>query len=482
MRVIERPKLHFTARENWLNDPNGLVYYQGEYHLFFQHHPFGTTWGTMHWGHAVSQDLLHWEHLPIALFPDELGTIFSGSAVVDWQDTTGFFDGQPGLVAIFTHHLDTDTGVLERQSLAYSKDAGRTWTKYDGNPVLVNEQETDFRDPKVFWHDETQSWIMVVAAGQRVLIYTSSNLTDWSYRSAFASSNLGKWDGVWECPDLFELPVEDKDQVKKWVLLVSVGSVHIPGAPRTQYFVGYFDGTTFVNENKEETVLWLDYGGDNYAGVSWSDIPEEDGRRMYLGWMSSPKYANVTPTKEWRGALTLPRQLELRTTAEGIRLFQHPVEELVTVRQLVKTMEASIIQPDAPLISLVEHEAFEVIAEFEWKNAAGFGIQIKTADREHTSIGYRCDENWLYIDRSCSGKVDFHPEFSETQGVAIALREKRLSLRLIVDHCSVELFAEDGEVVMTSLIFPSQACKEIHWFADGGTVKLKHCEIYTLNS
>ncbi|RME99284.1 MAG: glycoside hydrolase family 32 protein, partial [Bacteroidetes bacterium] len=295
-----RPQFHFSPPTMWMNDPNGMVFFEGEYHLFYQYYPDSTVWGPMHWGHAVSKDLLHWEHLPIALAPDEHGYIFSGSAVVDWENSSGFgVDELPPLVAIFTYH----DPIAERegrddfqtQGIAYSNDRGRSWVKYDGNPVLPNPGIRDFRDPKVIWDTESQRWIMVLAAGDHIRFYASKDLKHWRYLSSFGQ-RLGAHGGVWECPDLFPMKVEGSGD-QRWVLLVSIN----PGAPNggsgTQYFVGRFEDDRFkldaefaYNLNRMQDsvkAVWLDYGRDNYAGVTWSDIPFELDRRIFIGWMSN---------------------------------------------------------------------------------------------------------------------------------------------------------------------------------------------------
>ncbi len=291
-----RPHFHFTPESMWMNDPNGMVYYEGEYHLFYQHHPDDVVWGPMHWGHAVSTDLVHWEHLPIALYPDEYGYIFSGSAVVDWKNTSGFGSKHnPPLIAIFTYH-DVDgeqagNNDYQTQGIAYSIDKGRSWTKYENNPVLPNPGIKDFRDPKVIWYEPDQKWIMTLAAHDNVRFYSSPNLKDWIFESEFGKG-IGAHGGVWECPDLFPMEL---DGTQKWVLLVSLNDGGPNGGSGTQYFIGDFDGKTFINDNSKNQILWLDYGRDNYAGVTWSDIPDEDGRRIFMGWMSNWSYAEVVP-------------------------------------------------------------------------------------------------------------------------------------------------------------------------------------------
>ena len=317
-----RPQFHYSPRANWMNDPNGMVYFNGEYHLMYQYFPGGQSWGPMHWGHAVSRDLMHWEHRPVALYPDEFGMIFSGSAVVDWRDSSGFFGGKPGLVAVFTHHaaLPDTREVRQSQSLAYSADGGRSWVKHKGNPVLTEPSLPDFRDPKVFWHEPEGRWIMALAAGDHIRFYASPNLREWTYTGEFGRRE-GSHQGVWECPDVFPLPVEGQPGETRWVLLVSIGGLPEDAeGSRTQYFLGTFRGGCFHGGEPAETVHWLDAGRDHYAGVTWSDAP--DNRRILLGWMSNWKYAAVTPAASFRGAMTLPRELALY--ASGSCLWRRP--------------------------------------------------------------------------------------------------------------------------------------------------------------
>ncbi|GGJ59830.1 fructan beta-fructosidase [Anoxybacillus voinovskiensis] len=479
-----RPQFHFSPERQWMNDPNGMVYYNGEYHLFYQYHPNGITWGPMHWGHAVSKDLIHWEQLPIALAPDEHGMIFSGSAVVDWNDTSGFFDGKSGLVAIFTH-ADTypnSDSPRQRQSLAYSKDNGRTWEKYEGNPVLTDESITDFRDPKVFWHKETNQWVMVLAAGQTVRLYTSPNLKDWDFASEFGE-NQGSHQGVWECPDLFELAVDGNPNHKKWVLFVSIGDnpAYEEGS-RTQYFIGSFDGKTFTNEYAPEETLWVDKGRDNYAGVSWSDIPQEDGRRIYVGWMSNWKYANVIPTKEWRGAMTIPRVLSLKTTKDGIRLVQTPVKELQVIRDKAIFLNSEIITPNENILSNELGNQLEIIAEFELDTATVFGFKVCKSAYEETIIGYDTEKREMFIDRTKSGDSSFHESFVGVHNGNLVPQDNKVKFHIFVDWSSVEVFGNEGELVITDLIFPSPESNQIELYAKGGKVKLNSLELYMLKS
>ncbi len=305
-----RPQFHFSPEKGWMNDPNGLVYFKNTYHLFYQYFPDSTVWGPMHWGHAVSKDLAHWKHLPIALYPDSLGYIFSGSVVADKNNTSGFQNGNDGpLVAIFTYHdmKKEKASRIDRESqaIAYSNDEGNSWTKYTGNPVIKNKGDQDFRDPKVFWHEASSRWIMPLAVHDHLEIYSSPNLISWVKESEFGSAD-GAHGGAWECPDLF--PLKTNEGIEKWVLIQNIDRGSISGGSGRQYFVGDFNGKTFVNENSPETILWIDYGADNYAGVTWFGIP--DSRRIFIGWMSNwDDYATRVPTKNWRSAMTIPREL-----------------------------------------------------------------------------------------------------------------------------------------------------------------------------
>src|SRR2546421_4306358 len=323
-----RPRVHFTPSAHWINDPNGMVYYKGIYHLFFQYHPYSSVWGPMHWGHATSTDMIHWKREPIAIYPDKLGTIFSGSAILDVNNTSGFGqNGKPPLVAIFTQH-DADgekagRNDFQNQSIAFSIDHGKTWTKYAGNPVLKNPGITDFRDPKVMWYKPQKKWIMTLATKDRITFYSSRNLKDWKKESEFGET-VGAHDGVWECPDLFTL---DDNAKKIWVLIVNLN----PGGPNrgsaTQYFLGDFDGNKFTPY--DTVTRWIDYGPDEYAGVTWSNTGD---RKIFLGWMSNWLYANVVPTKSWRNAMTIPRELKIMHTGEDILVASEPVKELDAIQ------------------------------------------------------------------------------------------------------------------------------------------------------
>ncbi|WP_374960300.1 glycoside hydrolase family 32 protein, partial [Gilvibacter sp.] len=337
-----RLQYHFSPPAKWMNDPNGLVYNDGVYHLFYQYYPDDIVWGPMHWGHATSTDMVHWEHKPIALYPDEHGLIFSGSAVVDHNNTSGFGkDGVAPLVAIFTYHLmegeQAGRTDYQTQGIAYSLDNGDTWTKYEGNPVIGNDGIKDFRDPKVFWDKNTEQWVMVLVAGDHAKFYRSANLKDWQHMSDFGKDQ-GAHGGVWECPDLFKLRIQGSYDAR-WVLLISIN----PGAPNggsgTQYFIGDWDGETFTTTQEEP--LWIDYGTDNYAGVTYNNEPNQE--RLFIGWMSNWNYARNTPTEVWRSSMTLPRRLQLKEFKEGLRLTNYPydkVDSLVYDREPIYTADA----------------------------------------------------------------------------------------------------------------------------------------------
>ncbi len=423
-----------------MNDPNGMVYYEGEYHLFYQYYPEGNTWGPMHWGHAVSTDLVRWENLPVALYPDTLGYIFSGSAVVDWNNTSGLGkEGQPAMIAIFTYHNSEGEKAgkidFQNQGIAYSNDKGRTWTKYPGNPVLLNPGIRDFRDPKVIWHEESRRWVMALAVKDKISIYTSPDLINWKLGSDF-NPDWAAYGGVWECPDLF--PLKSEDGIAKWVLLVSIN----PGAPNggsgTQYFVGDFDGEKFTPAQSE--IKWLDYGADNYAGVTWSDIPANDGRRLFIGWMSNWLYAQNVPTTIWRSAMTVPRHLVLRETAGQYQVVSQPVEELGKLRTGSKQAEGTTISLPAELVEID-------MAGLE----SNFQLRFSNPDQEEWIVKKSGDS--IVFDRSKSGQTDFHPEFTRQHYMPVPGLEIR-HLKIYLDRSSIELFFNHGERVMTELIFP----------------------------
>lgn len=478
-----RPQFHFSPARNWMNDPNGLVYQEGEYHLFYQHNPFGNTWGHMSWGHAVSNDLLHWQHLPVALKEENNIMIFSGSAVVDHNNTTGLGSKEkPPLVAIYTgHHTDKK---LQDQRIAYSLDNGRTWTKYEGNPV-IDEEMADFRDPKVFWHEDSSRWIMALALSteQKVRFYGSKDLKNWIFLSDFGPAGAAG-DILWECPDLFQLPVDgDSDQVK-WVLQVDVNPGAVAGGSGGQYFVGEFDGERFIEDTSTKgRILWADYGRDFYAVQSYSDIPGADGRRIWLAWMNNWDYANEIPTDPWRSAMTLPREVGLTSTDGEVRLTQRPVRELQNLRG-DHLREADVRLPDGSNVILPDFQgkSYEMIAEIDLREADTVGIRVRKGENEETVIGYDVANQQLFTDRRQSGEVDFDPDFASVQQAPLPVDDNRLRLHIFVDWSSVEVFSSEGSVTITDRIFPSPDSRGLEFFSQGGDARLVSVDFWEMES
>jgi len=489
MSAVDRPLVHFTAPSGWINDPNGLVYFEGEYHLFYQyipHRPDGGVGGSFspHWGHAVSADLVQWSHLPIALYPDHLGAIYSGSVVVDWHDTSGLFGGRSGLVAIFTHHNASSAPLSpEVQSIAWSADRGRTWTAYPDNPVIANPGVRDFRDPKVFWHVPTGRWVMVVTyGGDRVRFYSSANLRDWSQTGEFGAGQ-GAQSATWECPDLFELPVDGDPRHTYWVLNVSTyHAAAVSDRVGMQYFVGDFDGVTFRNANPAGLVLTTDQGCDNYAAVTWSDMPANDGRRVMIGWMSDWAYARQTPTAPWRGAMTAPRELRLGQRGEGVRLLQRPVAELERLRTRHTHWGEQIIAPGAGLWHGEGGVALEIVMTVQVGAATECGVRLLSGDGEQTTVGYDVPATTLFVDRSQSGNTGFALAFPGRQGGPLRMTEGAVTLRILLDGCSVEVFGNAGECVVTSLIFPEGDGRGLEFYACGGPARLLELDVYHLHA
>ncbi len=488
-----RPQFHFTPKRNWMNDPNGMVFFEGEYHLFYQHHPASNVWGPMHWGHAVSTDLVHWEHLPIALWPDSLGLIFSGSAVVDWNNTSGFGrNGQPPLVAIFTHHLMEGEKAgrtdFQYQSIAYSTDKGRTWTKYEGNPVIPNTQKIrDFRDPKVIWDEDSEQWVMVFAAHDHVMLWGSPDLLHWTHLSDFGKE-FGTHGGVWECPDLFPMTVDGTGE-KRWVLLQSLNPGAANGGSGTQYFVGNFDGKNFTLDPgfapsvTGGKAVWLDHGRDNYAGVTWSDVPKSDGRRLFIGWMSNWDYATLVPTEAWRSATTLPRQLVLNNTTGGFRLFSQPVKELGALRGKSYAVENQSLTVEMDLTDQLGFSPALMEMELEIEIPEGakpdFGVALSNAEGGEYRVGFDAVKNEFYSDRTKAGAAGFSDKFATKRHTAPRVsNSKTVRLSLFFDVASCELFADGGEVVMTDIYFPTEDFGKVKLYCVGGAVKVTGLRVW----
>lgn len=467
---LYRPYVHFTPQKNWMNDPNGMFYYNGKYHLYFQYYPDDNVWGPMHWGHASSKDMISWEEHPIALYPDEKGYIFSGSAVVDHNNTSGFgVEGKTPIIAMFTHHsMEKELAEkvdVESQSIAYSLDEGMTWTKYEGNPVIKNPNIRNYRDPKVFWHEDTQKWVMVLAADDQVMLYASPDMKNWEYLSSFGKG-IGNHDGVWECPDLMLLPVKNTSEMK-YVLLVSNSRNTPNSGSATQYFVGDFDGKEFKMDNAFSSVLeqeqnfWMDFGKDNYAGVRFQNIQGPTGEKYLMGWMSNWEYATKVPTQGWRSSMTLARELSLFAYKDTYRLKSLPVNSLMDYSQEKSKgkdqniKENTLLQKGALLPSLMD-------IRFNPPSKGKVVFTLSTTQGDRVEFGYDADQRQYFLDRTNSGEIDFSPTFANAISTAPRFSEKEeINLKVLVDKTSLELFWDDGETTMTEIFFTRQPLNQL---------------------
>ncbi|MFD1161246.1 glycoside hydrolase family 32 protein [Hwangdonia seohaensis] len=492
---LYRPNFHFTPKKGWMNDPNGMFYKDGFYHLYFQHYPNGNTWGPMHWGHAISTDMVTWKEMPIAIYPDEKGYIFSGSAVVDINNSSGFSkDGIVPIIAMFTYHdMDAEKAGktnYQSQAIAYSLDEGQTFIKYSENPVIKNPGIRDFRDPKMVWDSIHEKWLMVLAAGQKIMFYSSQNLKDWKQESDFGTG-IGGHGGVWECPDFFPLKVQGTNEVK-WVLLVSINPGGPNGGSATQYFVGDFDGKqfkidpSFKNDlnKKENKSIWIDYGRDNYAGVTWANIPDADGRKLFMGWMSNWEYANAVPTETWRSAMTVARTVELQKVNSSYKLLFKPVKELTNYRGTKLEMESVTINGstkiiDSKSINLSSAEIYFQIPDL--KNSS-FTFKLTNIQGDTLAFGYDNSNKNFFLDRSKSGKTEFSEKFANRLSMV-----KRTSLNpdlfgtIILDKTSIELFFDNGETVMTEIFFPNSPFEKLSIESKDQEFTLGSIEIHKLN-
>ncbi|MBM1104704.1 glycoside hydrolase family 32 protein [Aurantibacter crassamenti] len=448
-----RSQYHFTPEEKWMNDPNGMVYHNGIYHLFYQYYPEDIVWGPMHWGHATSKDLIHWQHKPIALYPDELGLIFSGGAVLDKQNTSGFGSLEnPPLVAIYTYHLMEGEKAgrkdFQTQGIAYSLDNGDSWVKYEGNPVIGNTDIKDFRDPKVMWHEPSKNWVLTLVAGDHAQFYSSKDLKSWSLTGKFGKE-IGAHGGVWECPDLFKLKVGDTEE-EKWVLLISIN----PGAPNggsgTQYFIGDFDGKTFTTNQKD--IKWIDWGTDNYAGVTYDNEPNDE--RIFIGWMSNWTYARDTPTEKWRSAMTLPRTLSLSKIDGAYTLLNYPIDNLQNIISEGETKDISIASNGNEILNFKDLNQSEIRFKTKAKN---FQLSLSNSLKEEVILTVSDDENMVTLNRVNSGKTEFQEDFGSIQKMPInELPEDAYEVRILVDQSSIEIFINEGQHVMTAQLFPNE--------------------------
>jgi Beta-fructosidases (levanase/invertase) len=449
---LYRPQFHFTPEKNWHNDPNGLVFYKGEYHMFYQYNPFGNKWGYMHWGHAISTDLVHWEHLPIALYPDNDSkdsvecTAFSGSGIIDQNNITGLQSGDEKTMLLF--YTSQHCG----QRLAYSNDKGRTWKKYDKNPIIPFDPADDARDPKVFWHEPSKQFVMVLyrkpedkESSRGVSIYTSKNLTEWTFKNHIS--------GFFECPDLVELPVNRRSDDKKWVLFDGDGS----------YVIGAFDGEKFTPETKK---MKSDFGANYYATQTWSNIPDTDGRCIQIAWMRGGEF----PGMPFNGQMSFPCELSLKKYSEGIRLIRKPVKEIEQLHLKGEVWENKNLIPgiNKNLVKGVKGDCLHIIGSFEVKTADSFGFVVRLDKKNNgTEINYETKSKTL----SCLGK-----------SAVIEPVDGIIKLEILLDRSSLEIFANDGKTVLSSCFSPNEDGDGIYLFNTGGELLVQKLEIYPLKS
>ena len=481
-RQAYRPQFHFSPREHWTNDPNGVVYFDGEYHLFYQYNPFGDLWGHMSWGHAVSPDLLHWQELPVALREENGIMIFTGSTVADEHNTSGFCqDAKPCLVAVYTGHTPEAAGLpaLQTQNLAYSNDRGRTWTKYRGNPVL-NLNASDFRDPDVFWSEQARRWVMAVALpnDHKVLFYGSSNLKSWEKVSEFGPA--GATGGQWECPTMVELPVDSTGRTQ-WVLKVGLNPGALQGGSGEQYFVGTFEGMKFVNDNPASTTLWTDYGKDCYCALTFNGIERSDHPVM-IGWVNNWQYADKVPTKPWRGQMTVPRSLALATFPEGLRLVQKPVGALARLRDKHIEWHGTNVAELNRMLKAARDESFELQTVVARAGRAAIGWKLLAGDSAFTEVGYDGTRNELFVDRTHSGITAFSRDFPVRTGAPLTTGGAPLSITILVDRSTVEVFAQGGRVAMTNLAYPPAGAHAMEFYSRGEQPGQITVDLWTLRS
>jgi fructan beta-fructosidase len=464
-----RPKYHFSPAKNWMNDPNGLVYSNGLYHIFFQHNPFGNEWGHMSWGHATSKDLVHWKELPVAIAEENGVMIFSGSAVIDKENSTGFSTNadKKSLVAIYTAHTET----LQTQALAFSNDDGITWKKYAGNPVL-DLHKKDFRDPNVFWYETGKKWIMAVSQPieHEISFYASTNLKEWKLLSNFGPA--GDLSGVWECPDLMQVPITGEPGKTKWVLFTSQNST-------MQYFVGEFDGTQFLEDKPGIKIHKQDYGTDYYAAVTYHNSP--DKQPISIGWVNNWEYANSIPTKPWKSAMSLPRKLSLKKQGEDWVLIQQPVIALEKLR----STKVNILNRTVSKKGSLEQKGncFELELDMiPSKNSMG-GVRIAVGNGRYFEIGYDASLEQLFIDRTNTNR-SFNPKYATINKKAAELKtvNGKISLHIFFDESIVEIYTADGSVVFTAQVFPEKSENGLEFFSNGSEIKFENIRYWKMNS
>jgi fructan beta-fructosidase len=467
-----RPKVHFSPQKNWTNDPNGLIYLNGYYHLFFQHNPKGNEWGNMSWGHARTKDLLHWEELPVAI-PHATEYIFSGCVVLDKNHVSGLGDpNKTLLIAIYTADFPN---TRQEQHLAFSNDEGLTWTKFDGNPIL-NIDYKDFRDPNIFWHEKSKQFIMVVAKPKefKVQFYGSTNLIKWSHLSDFGME--GDVDMIWECPSLMELPIEGHAGQSKWILCLS-SQGPIKKFVGMQYFIGEFDGKHFKNDSDKQTKLYVDYGKDFYAAVPFYNAPKNE--HIWLGWALSWQYAKEQPTFPWKGQMSSVRKLSLMKTMEGLRLKQRFLPDLDRRAPDFQATDLKISKNKRlDGMKFLANKSYVIDLVISNAKSSKWGIHLSSSQKELTSIGFDEKELFWYIDRTQSGKDLGNGFISNDKAPSIGGMQK--NIRIFVDHSLIEVLAQDGTVAISSLRFPLGIKENVELFSEGGVTEIKQIRIWEL--
>ncbi len=472
-----RPQVHFTPEENWMNDPNGLVFHDGEYHLYYQYNPYGNTWGHMSWGHATSSDLVAWEHHRVAIPERKTHMVFSGSAVVDRDNTSGLCpEGETCLLAYYTYATET----IQNQWLAVSTDKGYSYTDYSDNP-LIDLGKRDFRDPKVFWYAPEEKWVMVVALPKeyKILFYESKDGLAWKRTGEFG--NEGQTTGIWECPDMFPLQVENEPEGTKWVLLVSGPGPH-PRYNGMQYWVGDFDGKTFSNNNSADKVLWLDYGKDFFAGVSYNNVP--DDRRIMIGWANSWVYGQKIPTSPWRSMMSIPRELSLYKYPDGIRLKQHIVREMENYLQKADISDSFLLNPEnSPMNFENTGKTYQIDLEVKPEQQGTLEIELLKSERYSTKIRINFSSKRIIYDRSNSGYTDFDPAFAKRDTIPFpsGLSRNTMDLSILVDECITEIFINEGELCITNQVFPFKDCNSLSVSSSDGAFEITHFKVSQIN-
>jgi sucrose-6-phosphate hydrolase SacC (GH32 family) len=479
-----RPQFHFSPKINWTNDPCGIVFANGEYHLFFQFNPFGDLWGHMSWGHAVSRDMIHWKELPVAIPEGSDAMIYTGSSVVDGRNSSGLCKPGPScIVSIYTGNTPKAENRPQKQAqhLAVSHD-GRTWVKYEGNPVL-DIGMADFRDPKVFWHEPSKQWVMIVvlAREKKASLYGSPDLKKWTHLSDFGPE--GATDGVWECPDLYQLPIEGSAGSTRWVLKIGLNPGHIAGGSGEQYFVGDFDGKKFHNSNPTSEIKWLDYGRDCYCALTWNGENQGQGRHM-IGWMNNWQYARAIPTAPWRGAMTLPRTLSLRDTGSSLSLVQTPVPAMRSLRGEAFTFDGKKPEDLNRKLAAWQHlaDTYEFEATIKLGSAKQIAWNLLERLDERTSISYDMQAQQLSVDRTMSGDTAFHKTYPSKTVAPLKIANGELKIHVFVDRSSVELFAGDGLVAITNLVFPKTDSRRMSLHIEGGEADRMQFRLWNLSS